>query len=281
MTWLFFSLLALFLFSFYDVLSRIIGTKISNPRVYAGVYNLTAAVISVGLFILEPIPTLALNKQIILLTGLGLLIWALFGRLEYYVHQLVEASTLTIILKIAPVLAFIFAIIFFQEEIILRKVIGLMLIIVVNIYLVKIGTKILFTKKSLLLSIGLALLLSLGWTFDKALVPSYGIALFAVLSFLSPGIFNIMFPKAKLAELIHEIKQSGWRLPISALFNVAGYAALLKAYSLGEVSRVTPIATSTTPLVVLIGAVFLKEQKLLKHKLFAAIITGIAIYLIR
>jgi uncharacterized membrane protein len=123
--------------------------------------------------------------------------------------------------------------------------------------------------------------LSLGWTFDKALVPYYGVALFAFLSFLSPGIFNLIFPRATLAELVQEVKQSGWILPISALFNVAGYAALLKAYSLGEASRVAPIATSTTPLVVLIGVVFLKERKLLKHKLLAAIVTGIAIYLMR
>lgn len=279
MSWLPLSIFALVMFSVYDVIARDIGVNSRHPQVFSGIYNLFVALISIFLIFLEPIPQLHLTFPILLLTAVNLTVWGLFGRLEYKVHQKVEASLLTIILKLAPVMSFVIGIIVFQETLTVGKLIGLALILGANLVILSKPESLNINKKGMLLSLVLALLLSMGWSFDKAVSPHYGLALFTVISFLSPAVFALVHPLAKPAEILSEIKLASWRMPLAGLCNGIGYAAFVKALMIGDASQVTPIATATPPLVVLISYVFLKERHRLVSKLLATglIVGGIVL----
>jgi uncharacterized membrane protein len=56
---------------------------------------------------------------------------------------------------------------------------------------------------------------------------------------------------------------------------------MMKAMSLGDVSQVIPITTSTTPFIVIFGAIFLGERDNIFKKFLATILIVLAIYLMR
>jgi uncharacterized membrane protein len=72
-----------------------------------------------------------------------------------------------------------------------------------------------------------------------------------------------------------------WKICVLGSFNLANYALMLKALTLGEASRVMPIVSSTTPLIIIFSILLLGEKKDTTRKLLAGAMTVGAIYLLR
>lgn len=283
MTWFFLSLFALSMFVTYDVLSRKLGVQAKNPRVFAALYNAVCALLSLFLFIGERPTIPQFSFWLIILLFLNLSVWAIFGRVEYVVHKHVEASTLSILLQLAPALSFLFSVFFLKEQITVAKIMGMSLLFLVNIWIV-----VLVQKGKTRFDFGvqyaifLVLLLSIGWVLDKVVSPHLGVALFTFLSFLSPSLFCGLFPKVSMDDIRQELRQVSIKYIVAlATVNVLGYAAFITALTLGEASRVIPIAISVTPFVVLLSAWLLHERSHMKEKWIASCITLLAMFLLR
>lgn len=282
MNWLGFALLSFFVFIGYELLSRKLGVNSRNPRAFSVVYSAISCLLTPILIFVEPIRVAPMEIGIVFLAAIGLTVWILFGRFEYFAHKHVEASTLAILLQLAPVFNFVLALIFLDEAITLSKLIGLALIIVANILVTGGSLKKAFsqgegTKYALLI----AFLLGVGWLFDKLLVPYFGVVIFTLLSYGPSAIFNALIPPISKKELLHELRTGSWKLIILGLFTVVGYGAQLKALALGEASKVIPIISSKVVFVVLLGAIVLGERSNLFKKFTAAILIVIAIYFMR
>lgn len=283
MSWLLLSLLALICFVLYDVAGRHLATKSDNPRIFAAIYNIFVAFMAPLLFVFDPTLPHDLSIRVLIITTIGLIIWALFGRFEYYARQHTEASIFTIVVKLAPVLNFFLALIVFRESGTVAKYLGIVLIVIANLLLFfgqEKGSVI--SVKGLKYMLLVSTLLAFGWIFDALNVKNWGVATFSILSFAAPGLLSGLFPLARILEIKKELSLSPWwQILVLGIFNLAGYAFMLKALSLGPVSNVMPIVTSTSPFVVLLGVILLKENRFLGRKLFASLLTLIAIYLMR
>lgn len=279
MSWFILSLFSLVCFTGYDILSRKLAIDSENPLALSVVYNSIVVLMAPLLLLIEPYYPKQLPVSVIILTALSIVVWGLFGRFEYFAHKHVEASLLAIIIKIAPIITLMLSVLFFNEPITTNKLLGISIIIVSNILIILSTTKNINIQKGLKFALATTLLLGIGWTLDKAVASYYGIALFSMISFGSPIVINAIIPPIKFSSLLTEFKRTSWRLVVLAVFNLLGYASLIKALTIGEASRVTVIATATTPFVILLSAILLNERSDL-YKKFAvgiATITGIVL----
>lgn len=282
MNWLTYSVIALVTFSGYDLLSRHIGVQSKNPRAFSAVYYFMAAILMPLLLIVEPVPAIQLTGSIVILTIFGLLAWILFGRIEFITHKYVEASVLTILLRLGPIITFILSVQFLGESMTAQKVSALVLTLVASMLVIGLPTPAMLGKsKGLGYGIMLALILGVAWTFDKILSPVYGVIVFGIMTFLAPAIVNAFVPPLRWSVMRQEVRRASWKMLVLGAMNIVGYAAMTKALILGDATNVIPIATSTPPLVVLGGAILLRERKDLWKKCVATVLVVIAIYLSR
>lgn len=283
MSWLIYSLLALFFFVIYDVAGRYLATRSKNPQAFAVIYNLGVAIISPIIFLFDSTLPSGITPYVIGMTILGLMIWGLNGRFEYFAKKHTEASVFSIVIKLGPVMSFFLAILFLKESFTLSKLAGVALIVIANIILL--AGNLHHTKidlKGIRYTLLLALILSVAWLFDAVNVKAWGVGVFCMFSFFAPVIMSSFFPTIKKIELQKELRLTPWwQFLVLGFFNLVGYGFMLKALTIGEASNVMPIATSTTPFVVMIGIVLLGERDSLVRKIFASILVLIAIYLMR
>ena len=283
MSWLIFALLSMVSFVTYDVIGRYLATKSEDPRAFAAIINLVIALMGPTIFLVDRTMPSAMTPTTIGLTIIGLTLWALMGRFEYFAKKHVEASVFSITVKIAPVITFVLGVIFLKESFTLSKLAAIILIIFANT-LLYVGSK----RGSVISSQGikymtiLIVVLSVAWLFDAINVKNWGVGTFTTLSYLAPFVLSAFFPPLKWAVIKKELTLTPWwQFLVLGFFSLVGYGSLLKAYTLGEASSVTPVATSTTPLVVLAGVILLGERDFLGRKLLASILTFLAIYLMR
>ncbi len=283
MSWLVLSLIALFCFVIYDVSGRYFATRSENPQVFSVIYNATLVLLSPLIFLVDHTMPGQINWPIVGVTSLGLLVWGVFGRYEYFAKKHVEASTLSIVGKLDIILNFCLVLIFLKESLTLHKILGMVLIITVNIILFYGNArKSIISDKGLKYAIILSFLLALGWLFDTINVKSWGVGTFAILTFVSPVVIGCFFPTIHLKQLKRELVLTPyWQFVALASANFVGYALMLKALTFGPASNVMPIVTSGSPFIVLLGYLFLGEKDHPYRKLVAASLSVLAIYLMR
>ncbi len=283
MSWLIYSLLALFFFVIYDVTGRYLATRSKNPQAFAVIYNLGVAIISPIIFLFDRTLPSGITPYVIGMTILGLMIWGLNGRFEYFAKKHTEASVFSIVIKLGPVISFFLAIIFLKESFTLSKLAGVALIVIANIILL--AGNLHHTKldlKGIRYTLLLAAILSVAWLFDAVNVKAWGVGVFCMFSFFAPVIMSSFFPTIKKIDLQKELRLTPWwQFLVLGFFNLVGYGFMLKALTIGEASNVMPIATSTTPFVVLIGILLLGERDSLARKICASVMVLVAIYLMR
>lgn len=283
MTWLVFALISLLSFVFYDVIGRHLATKSGDPRAFAAIINLVIALMAPAIFLVDNTMPSKMTPAMIGLTIIGLSLWALMGRFEYFAKKHVEASIFAITVKVAPVVTFILGIIFLKESFTYSKLAGIILIIIANtlLYLGQKKGTVVSAEGSKYMTI-LITILSFAWLFDAINAKNWGVGTFAILSYAAPFLLSAFFPPLKWLVVKKELSVTPWwQFLILGFFSLVGYSSLLKAYTLGEASSVTPVATSTTPFVVLAGVILLGERKFLGRKIVASCMTILAIYLMR
>lgn len=282
MTWLILSILALLTFVEYDVVGRYFATKSENPQVFAAIYNFTVALIAPILFLFDKTMPTNLTPRVIIFTIIGCILWGLNGRFEYFAKKHTEASIFAITMKIAPLINFFLSIYFLKETATLTKYLGISLIVVANLLLYVGNHGKIISKQGLLYTLFLATNLAFAWLFDAINICNWGITVFSIISFATGGILSSVFPLIKISEIRREIQLTPlWQIALLGLFNLIGYAFMLKALTLGPASSVIPIVSSTTPFVVLAGIIFLGEKGNTWRKITSALLTLVAVYLMR
>lgn len=283
MSWFILAIFALISFVLYDLAGRYLATRSSNPQAFAVIYNLAVTILAPALFLFDPSLPHDITLRVVVFTIIGLLVWGLFGRFEYFAKKHTEASTLTIVTKLNVILNFVLVMIFLGEKPTPMKFLGMGLIIVANIFLfIGHSWRKVISDKGLKYSLLIAVFLAVGWVFDTVNVKYWGVATFSSFSFLAPVLLSSFFPRIKLTELKHELSLNPlWQIFVMAALNLAGYAAMLKALTLGPATSVMPVVTATSPFVVLFGYLILKEKDYPLRKLAAGILTVIAIYFMR
>ena len=283
MTWFIYSILSLCGSILYSLAGRKLVKNAKNPQAFAVIYNGTVALLSPLLFIFDQTLPSNITPKIVLFTLIGLLIWGIFGRYEYFARKNTEASVFTVVADLAPTLNFLLSALILKEQITAYKILGITLIILANIILfVKQKKKSIISLQGLKYSLIVAVFLAFGWLFDTINVPAWGVAIFSMVSFLFPSIMSMFFPRLTLSDLRQELALNKfWHIAALGSLNLIGYAFLLKALTLGPATSVVPITGSSTPFIIIFGVIFLGEKEYLGRKLIAALLTVGAIFLMR
>lgn len=279
MLWLLYALLAALLFAVFALLSRVISIDSAHPRAYSIIFGLSSAVCALFLFVVEPFSFRPISTFVLLLTLVGTVCYSLSDRLLFTVSKSIEASLLTILDKLTPVVTCVASLIFLGESLTLKKLVAVVFILLGNVLVVYRSTVIKFNTP-FFLALFAAACLGIGLTIDKRISIAYALPAYAFINFFVPALYNLFLPPLALSTIARALKGALWRIALLAVVSVLGYYFTLKALRLADASRVVPIISSSTIFVVLAGALFLKEHAHLGRKIIAGVCVCIGVALL-
>ncbi len=272
------------LYLFFEVLYNQNYKKATKQAKKSGALTVLLELIGgISILVLCPImgfsfPT---DYKIWIFLGLAIIFYTIAGRLNTDVMKGVEVSTYCILRQIPTVFTTIGGVLFFGEDFVITRFIGAALIIISNIIIFyKKGD---FTvNKYLLVGLLANLLTSIGRMLDISIsdhmsLPVYSSLVLTVPALLTWGAERIKFSEIK-AEFINGDKKA-----IIICGGVWGLmmVSLLKAYQLGQVTTVAPLAALSVLVNVIVGYIFLKERGNMLKKIISAILIILAVILIK
>ena len=279
MTWLYLSIGSALSFASLTLLSRVVSVKSKNPRALSFIFNVTATVMAIIIFLVA-----GGHKKFSLPSGfepwiylsIAILFYGLYERLRFYVAQILEASLVSIINNVSLVVAFFVAAFIYSEIMTINKIGGFLLILTA-LFLVSVNKVSKINLRGILLAILANIFLGFGWALDKKGVIFFNPETYNVLAWFFP-LFVLYFPYVKFSDIKKEIKISSWKIILLSFVNVVGYYINLKALSLADATRVIPIVQTSTLFTVIFGIILLKEKENLLRKILAGIIAVIGVY---
>ncbi len=279
MTWFYLAIGSAINFAALNLLSRAVSIKSKNPRVLSFIFNVTATVMAIIIFLVA-----GGHKKFSLPSGfepwiylsIAMLFYGLYERLRFYVTQALEASALSIINNTSLVVAFFVAAFIYSEIMTINKIGGFLLILTA-LFLVSVNKVSKINLRGILLAILANVFLGFGWALDKKGVFYFNAETYNVLAWILP-LFILYLPHIKLNDLKKEIKISSWKIVFLSFFNVIGYFIQLKALVLADATRVIPIVQTSTLFTVIFGIILLKEKENIPRKILAGIIAVIGVY---
>lgn len=271
---------AAFAFATFSLLSRVLLKESENPLAFAVIYGAFTAIASFLFIPMEPWRFFGISEGILFITFIATILFAAFEATEFFARKHLEASRLTILFQLTPVVTFLASLVFLQETFSFRKVLAIALIIGGNLIAIyKHEGKV--TKIGLLFGLGTAFALGLAYVADKAVFQHYPLPLYMALTYGLPALYILpLLGKNRAQKLRQELERVSWKLPILGLISVTGYYLVLKTFQLLEVSIAIPIIFTSTILTTLGGILILKEKSNIFQKFCGVIIVFIGVILI-
>lgn len=280
--WLILSIAAALAYTSVDLLMRLLAVKSDSPRTFSFVYNCWGALFALIIFLLErsTLPDIRLIPwyQFIFI-GITAILYGLFERFQFIARKGIDASTLVIIFRLTPVIAFAGSLLFFKESLELYKLLGSILLIGSSVVIIHKNPQF-RANPALLIALFCAAFLGFAWMLDKPASMEIPASLYSAVMWALPLAF-IAFPTIPIKQIVKEFSLGGWKVALTAFLNVLGFVFYLKAFVTADASRVIPIVSSSATLVVLGGIFLLHERTYLKRKLLAGILMLIGILLLR
>ena len=223
----------------------------------------------------------ATDVKVYLFTALAVIFYCMKDRMTTTVRRHLDTSTVNILDQIVNVFMILWGIVFFKEEVIFKKIIGAILIILSNVMI--------FYKKGnfkldryVLLSIlsNLALSIALALNVDNS--EKFNVAIYQVVTLMVPAILIIIFEKIKWDDIKNEVKEGNK----TAIFMTGTSWAVmiisqLRAYQTGDITTVAPLSAVSVILNVIAGYFISKEKENIVKKIIAGVIIVFSIFLIK
>ena len=223
----------------------------------------------------------ATDVKVYLFTALAVIFYCMKDRMTTTVRRHLDTSTVNILDQIVNVFMILWGIVFFKEEVIFKKIIGAILIILSNVMI--------FYKKGnfkldryVLLSIlsNLALSIALALNVDNS--EKFNVAIYQVVTLMIPAILIIIFEKIKWDDIKNEVKEGN---KTAILMTGISWAVMiisqLRAYQTGDITTVAPLSAVSVILNVIAGYFISKEKENIVKKIIAGVIIVFSIFLIK
>ena len=238
-----------------------------------------------GLTVLLFIPLFKIQFPTNIKTYILLLIacafYAINDRINTTTRKGLEVSTHSMLSQLSTVFIITWGILFFKEPIVIKKIIGALLIIVGNIFVLYKKGKFEFNKY-VLLSILCNIAFSIAISIDVGISDQFNLPLYVAITLLVPSILVFLFNKVKVSDVIEEYK-TGNKKAIFVIVISWGIMIIemIRSYQFGSVTTIAPIAAITTILNVFVAYFVQKEKDSMLKKVIAAIIVILGIILIK
>ena len=280
MGWFAYALVAAVGFSLYSVLIRVALKDHGDAKIFALLSDLTVAIF---LLLVSPFDRtfvkLGLQGTLLILVASGL--YAGASVLFIWGRQLEEVSRVSLARQLTTVWIFIGGVVVLGETLTLPKIVGLGLIIAGGVLALGISHGLNLSKGLVLVLIGTVIGGSsslIGKVIvEETLSPALYISSTSLLAAL--WLF-IAFPKRN-SRIREELRIQSWRIPVVGMTLGATLFLLMKAYQVGEASRVGPVYASSLILTVAAGIIVLKERDRLSMKLLGTAIAFTGVLLLR
>lgn len=219
--------------------------------------------------------------KVYLFLGLAILFYAIQNRLATTARSGMEASVYSIIKQLSNVFVIIMGFLFLKEELTMQKVVGSILLIGSNVFIFyQRGT----WKKNRYLLLGILANLCMGMALflDVNNSNAFNLAFYVSITLLFPAILVFVTERIKGREIIEE-----WKTNAKCLILLTGISwsfmmiTKLRAYQLGEVTKIAPLCSLVVILNVLFSFLFLKNRKNILKKLLASILIIFGVFLIK
>jgi len=221
------------------------------------------------------------DLRVYLLLGLAIVFYTISNRIETTVLRGLEASTFKVLRQLNTLFMMLIGLIFFGESFIVTTIIGGLLIIFSN-FLIFYRKGNIKANKYLGLGILSSLTIAIALTLDIGNAEHFNLPLYMVVTFSTPAILIFLFERSKISDVQAEFK-NGNKLAIilTGIFWSLAAMTLLRAYMLGDVTVVAPLASLTVILNVFAGYIFLKERDNLLKKVIAGVLILVSVILIQ
>lgn len=212
---------------------------------------------------------------------ISIVFYAIADRLNTTARRGLGASEFSILGQLVNVFTIVFGVVFFKEEVLLKKVIGTILILTGNVFVLFEKGKFKWNKYTIFSILG-SLSMSIALIVDVGISDQFNLAVYAALTLSMPAIILLIGERIKIKDIIDEFKNGDKKSIIIVSFTwPITIITLLRAYKFGTVGTVAPISAVTTILNVFVAYFALKEKDNLLKKIFAAIIVVLGIVLIK
>ena len=213
--------------------------------------------------------------------GIACVFYAITDRVNTTARRGLDVFTYSILGQLSTVFLIIWGIVFFKEEIIIKKIIGALLILIGNVTVLYKKGKFEFNKYIVYSLIG-NLAMSIAVSVDVGISDEFNMPIYAALTLIVPSLMIFLADKVKFNDVIKEFKDGNKK----AILLVGGswgitIVTMLRAYQFGSVTTIAPIASITTILNVFVAYFMLKEKDSLIKKILAALIVILGIVLIK
>jgi drug/metabolite transporter (DMT)-like permease len=282
MTWLWYALASVLFFTAQDLLMRVLAIKTTQPRIFSVVFNLWGSLFAIIVFMSEGGSFDSLRHLTPLQYGLlasTILLYGFYERFNFSARKAVNASTLSIIYRMSPVIAFAGSILFLHEPMSVHKAFGAALAIGASFLLVYKNPH-LSIKKTLSVPLLCMVLLGIAWVADKPASAAMPASLYSFMVWCVP-LFFVMFPGVSAKQVRKEFVVGGWKVAVAALLNVVGYICNIQALALADASRVIPVVATNGIFIVLGGIILLHEHEHARRKYIAAALAFAGVLLLR
>ena len=208
-------------------------------------------------------------------------LYSFTDRLNIEARYGLDPSTFSMLKQLSTVFLVIFGIIFLNEEIVIKKLVGAFLIIFSNILLTFKKGKIVINKYFIMSFIS-NLLFAIAMLINVNISDNFNLGIYTMITVGSPAIILFFAEKHKVQDIINEYNACDKKKFIIASFCwTLMLVSSVRAYQLGSVSVVAPLLTLTAILNVIYEYFIGKDKEEFIKKLFIALLILIGVLLIK
>lgn len=277
-----------YLFLFFYLITTVIFNEsykvVSQNMKSAGALTILVEMIA-GVFSLLWIPffefKIPTDLKVYLFICLAIIFYAIQNRLATTARSGMEASAYSIIKQLSNVFVIIMGFLFLKEALTFQKVIGSILLIGSNILIFyQKGTW--KNNRYLLLGVLANLCMGIALFLDVNTSNSFNLPFYVSITLLFPAILVFITERIKIKDITQE-----WKNNCKSLILLTGISwsfmmiTKLRAYQLGEVTKIAPLCSLTVILNVLFAFAFLNNKKNILKKLAVSILIILGVFLIK
>ncbi|MCX6706291.1 MAG: EamA family transporter [Candidatus Woesebacteria bacterium] len=262
-------------------LTYIVNKKLSHGKFDASTFTFLIsyvnAIISIPLLFFNFY--VSKNPFLWLLILVSALTFGLSSYFSFKAYKITDVSTVSLVHKLNVVLAAVIGILFLSEKYSSLSYIGLLLIVISNLFIVYDGKKIAI-ERGIFYAFIMALTSALAAVFDKLILKDFSSFTYVFVNSILTGIM-FSFRKGIFSEGIKLFKQNTKLVFTTSILNVGSWAAFLFVLQNTTVSKTFPIYKSLSLIVpVVLGIIILKERGKLWQKIVGATVGVFGIVLL-
>ena len=217
-----------------------------------------------------------------IIVGIVTIIYAITDRLNIEARYGLDPSTFSMLKQLSTVFLVIFGFVFLKESFILKKIIGIVLILVSNVLLSVNKSGKIQLNKYFIMSFISNFLFAIAMFINVNIAQNFNICIYTVFTVLVPSIIIKIFSKLSIKDLKKEFNLYNKRKFLLVSFSwCVMLISSVKAYEQGNVSVVAPLLTLTSILNSIYEFFEDRNKKMLLYKLFISMLIILGVILIK